>query len=555
MTLAVLLIVLPLVGGLLCLAGGDRAAKALGMAASLATLAVAVVFAVQFPHWTDGQYWPNAEGWKLFSAFGVDFLLGTDAVGLLLILLTALLMPCSMLVSFSSITQRQGGFYAQFLFMEAAVMLAFLARDLILFYVGYEFTLVPLFLIVAIWGGADRRNASIRLWVFSFVGSVVSLVGFIYLGAAHASDTGTPLTFSIAKLTAYGQSLPADVQWWVFLAIMGGFAVKVPFVPVHSWLPLAHGEAPTAGSVVLAGIVIKIGQYGALRFAFPMAPEGGLALASTFAALAVVGIIAMSLVCWVQNDVKRLVAYSSIAHMGLALLAMFAFNVAGMEGGILYMVNHGLSTAGMFMCIGIMYERYHTKDMELVGGLMQRMPIWSVFMVLFAMASLALPGLNGFVSEFLCLLGIFTADRGTGTGFPGILGPAYAVLAGLALILGALYILRMLQKFVFGPLREPAQHGNDHHAANHHDHHGHHGHEIRDLNGREVLSMLPLAAGCVVIGLWPQPILDAIKPVARDVVAPYTALIERSQRDGAATAAALAPAAGTDATAPTGGMQ
>jgi NADH-quinone oxidoreductase subunit M len=185
---------------------------------------------------------------------------------------------------------------------------------------------------------------------------------------------------------------------------------------------------------------------------------------------------------------------------------------------------------------------------------MQRMPVWSVFMVLFAMASLALPGLNGFVSEFLCLLGIFTADRGTGTGFPGVLGPAYAVLAGLALVLGALYILRMLQKFVFGPLREPAQHGNDHHAGNH-GHHGHHGAGIRDLNGREVLSMLPLAAGCVVIGLWPQPILDAIKPVARDVVAPYTALIERSQRDGAATAAALAPAAGTDAAATTGGMQ
>jgi NADH-quinone oxidoreductase subunit M len=532
-TLAVLLIVLPLVGALLCLAASERAAKALGLAGALATLGVAVAFAVQFPHWTDGGTWPDATGWAVFTAFGVDFLLGTDAVGMLLVLLTAMLMPCAMLASFSAIIQRQKAFYAQFLFMEAAVMLAFLAKDVILFYIGYEFTLVPLFLIVAIWGGDDRRNAAIKLWVFSFVGSVISLVGFVYLGASRAAELNEPLTFSIAALTSYGQGLPADVQWWVFLALMGGFAVKVPFVPVHSWLPLAHGEAPTAGSVVLAGIVIKIGQYGALRFAFPMAPEGGLALAHLFAALAVIGIIAMSLVCWVQNDVKRLVAYSSIAHMGLALLAMFAFNVAGMEGGILYMVNHGLSTAGLFMCIGFAYERYHTKDMEVVGGLMQRMPVWSVFMVLFAMASLALPGLNGFISEFLCLMGVFTADWGMKTGFPGVLGPTYALLAGSALVLGALYILRMLQKYVFGPLREPGGHG----------HHGDHGHgAIRDLNGREIMAMLPLAAGCIVIGLWPKPLLDAVRPVAEQVVAPYTVLIEQ-RAAGTAPRTAGVPAA------------
>jgi NADH-quinone oxidoreductase subunit M len=221
--------------------------------------------------------------------------------------------------------------------------------------------------------------------------------------------------------------------------------------------------------------------------------------------------------------------------MGLALLAMFAFNVVGIEGGILYMVNHGLSTAGMFMCIGIMYERYHTKDMEVVGGLMQRMPVWSVFMVLFAMASLALPGLNGFVSEFLCLMGVYTADAGMRTGFPGVLGPWYALLAGTALVLGALYILRMLQKFVFGPLREPAHEGHGH---------GHH-HEVRDLNGREILSMLPLAAGCIVIGLWPKPLLSAIEPVAKQVAAPYVTLIER---DAAKRAAEAGAASGPSAT-------
>jgi NADH-quinone oxidoreductase subunit M len=534
-TLAVLLIVIPLAGALLCLAASERAAKAVGLVTGLVTLAVAVAMAREFPAWGTGDMWPNQEGWKLFTAFGVDFLLGTDAIGMLLILLTALLIPCSMLVSFSSIVTRQRGFYAQFLFMEAAVMLAFLARDVILFYIGYEFTLVPLFLIVAIWGGNERRVAAVKLWVYSFVGSVISLVGFIYLAAGHAAQTGGPLTFSIDALTSYGASLPAATQWWVFLAIMGGFAVKVPFVPVHSWLPLAHGEAPTAGSVVLAGIVIKIGQYGALRFAFPMAPEGCLALAPAFSVLALVGILAMSLVCWVQNDVKRLVAYSSVAHMGLAMLAMFAFNVVGMEGAVLYMVNHGLSTAGMFMCIGIMYERYHTKDMEAVGGLMQRMPVWSVFMVFFAMASLALPGLNGFVSEFLCLMGVYTADHGMKTGYQGILGPAYAFLAALALVLGALYVLRMLQKFVFGPLREPHGEGHGHHG----DAHGHGGHSVRDLNAREALAMAPLAAGCLVLGLWPSPVLRAIEPAAANVVAPYVRLIERD--------AAMKPTAGAPA--------
>ncbi len=546
MTLAVLLIVLPLAGALLCLAGTERTAKTVGLLAGLVTLGAAVMMAREFPAWGTADFWPNQEGWRLFTAFGVDFLLGTDTVGMVLILLTALLIPCSMLVSFSAITQRQRGFYAQFLFMEAAVMLAFLARDVILFYIGYEFTLVPLFLIVAVWGGSERRVASIKLWVYSFVGSVVSLVGFIYLAAGNASAHGGQMTFAIDALSQYGASLPASTQWWLFLAIMGGFAVKVPFVPVHSWLPLAHGEAPTAGSVVLAGIVIKIGQYGALRFAFPMAPEGGLALAPFFSALALVGILGMSLVCWVQNDVKRLVAYSSVAHMGLALLAMFAFNVVGMEGAILYMVNHGLSTAGMFMCIGIMYERYHTKDMEVVGGLMQRMPVWSVFMVFFAMASLALPGLNGFVSEFLCLMGVYTADHGVKTGFPGILGPTYAFLAALALILGALYVLRMLQRFVFGPLREPhdAQHA---HVGQAHGAHGHHA-VAHDLNLREVVAMAPLAIACIVIGIWPKPLLDTIEPAAAKVVAPYVELIQRAPTaekpsDGLALNAASPPPA------------
>jgi NADH-quinone oxidoreductase subunit M len=310
---------------------------------------------------------------------------------------------------------------------------------------------------------------------------------------------------------------------------------------------LAHSEAPTAGSVLLAGVVIKLGQYGAVRFALPMAPEGGVMLAQLFAVLSVVAIITMSLICWVQNDVKRLVAYSSVAHMGLAMLALFAFNMVGAEGSLLYLVNHGLSTAGLFMCIGIMYERYHTKDMDVVGGLAKRMPIWACFMVLFAMASLGLPGLNGFISEFLCIFGAFTSDHSVRTGFQGLLGPTYAFLAAISMVLAALYILRMLQKFVFGPLREP--HGGSH---------GHDAHPKSDLNAREFIALAPIALLCVAIGIFPKPILTAIEPAAQNMLAPYSAIIERHNRDAGlaseapateptatSTPAAMAPAADT----------
>lgn len=543
MTLALLLIVLPVLGAAVVAASPERSAKWLGFGASMVVAAVAVVFAWQFGHWTTGQFEPNAEGWEIFKTFGVSFTLGADSISMLLILLTAMLIPAGLLVSFSSITERQRGFYSQFLLLEAGVMLAVLSRDVILFYVGYEFTLIPLFFIVAIWGGNERRAASVRLWVFSFVGSVISLVGFVYLGVDRALQTGLPLNFGIAELTEYGRSLPVDIQWWVFLSLMAGFAVKVPLLPAHAWLPLAHSEAPTAGSVLLAGVVIKLGQYGIIRFALPMAPEGGVMLAQLFAILSVVAIITMSLICWVQNDVKRLVAYSSVAHMGLAMLALLAFNMVGMEGSLLYMVNHGLSTAGLFMCIGIMYERYHTKDMEKVGGLMKRMPVWACFTVFFAMASLAVPGLNGFVSEFLCLFGAFTSDHSVRTGFEGLLGPTYSFLAAISMVLAALYILRMLQKFVFGPLREPHGGGHAHDPA-----------EKNDLNLREVLAMAPLVVACLAIGIYPKPILTAIEPAGQQVLAPYATIIERTNKQLYAPAANVmptvgaAPAAGGSAT-------
>lgn len=539
MTLAVSLILVPLVGALVVALGPRNSAKWTSLGISVVVAALAGVFAWQFSHWTTGKFEPDIEGWTLFSAFGVSFKIGADSISQLLILLTALLIPCSLLVSFSAITERQRAFYAQFMLLEGAVMLALLSRDVILFYIGYEFTLVPLFFMVAIWGGNERRAASIRLWVFSFLGSVISLLGFVYLGVDRAAQLGQPLSFGIAELTQYGQSLPAETQWWVFLALMTGFAVKVPMLPAHAWLPLAHSEAPTAGSVLLAGIIIKLGEYGALRFALPMAPEGGVALAQLFAVLSVAAIISMSLICWVQNDVKRLVAYSSIAHMGLAMLALFAFNMIGMQGSLLYMVNHGLSTAGMFMCIGIMYERYHTKDMERVGGLVKRMPVWAVFMVFFAMASLALPGLNGFVSEFLCLMGAFTSDHSIRTGFEGLLGPVYAALAAISMVLAALYILRMLAKFVFGPLREPQEAGHGHG----HDH-GHGQGKSMDLNAREILAMAPLAVLCLAIGLYPKPILTAIEPAAQNVLRPYAAIIERDNaaRQGARADAEAQPA-------------
>ena len=381
---------------------------------------------------------------------GISLAVGVDWVSLLLILLTTFLMPLCVAGSFSAVTDRVREYYGWLLALEAAMIGVFLARDVVFFYICFEFTLLPMFFLIAIYGGNDRMRASIKFFLYTFTGSVLTLAGLIYVAWQYSVFSGA-WTFSIPELTAFAANeLSLAQQLWVMTAMMIGFAVKVPLFPVHTWLPLAHTEAPTAGSVILAGVLLKLGTYGIYRFVLPMTPDAVIEAAPIIAVLSIIGIIYAALICWVQDDVKKLVAYSSVSHLGFCVLGLFALNPLGVQGSVLYMINHGLSTGALFLCIGMIYERYHTRDMNRMSGLAKKMPIWAFFFVFFTLSSVGLPGLNGFVSELLCLVGAFVATPDNPT-HPGVLGPWYALFAGTGMILAAMYLLIMLGKVVFGP--------------------------------------------------------------------------------------------------------
>ncbi|MBM4112570.1 MAG: NADH-quinone oxidoreductase subunit M [Phycisphaerae bacterium] len=515
MTIPHMLLLLPMLGMVAIIAAPEKQAKWISFGASSIVFLLSVVWAIQFPEWRSGRFWPEESGAGVMTRFGVSLELGVDSVSMMLVLLTTFLTPLSILGSFSSITTREREFYGWFLVLLSAMQLAFMSRDAILFYVGYEFTLAPMFFLISIWGGPERRPAGIKFFLFTFLGSVITLAAIVYVAVQAYGATGV-WSFRIPDLVAFCNNpefgLSHSQSTWVFGALMAGFAVKTPFFPVHTWLPLAHDQAPTAGSVILAGTLLKLGTYGVYRIALPMAPDGAVALCTFFAVLSVMAIINMALVCWVQKDVKKLIAYSSVAHMGFAMLGLFSFNPIGVEGSVMYMVNHGLSTGALFLCVGMIYERYHSKDMEEIGGLAKRMPIWAVFMVFFTLSSVGLPGLNGFVGEFLCLFGAYTASHDAATGYPGVLGPWFALIAAVGLILGAMYLLIMLGKVVWGPLREPEAHGHE---------------PVKDLGFREIAILAPLALACLWIGLQPSPMLRAIVPSAKIVIAEYPAAVER----------------------------
>lgn len=551
MTVAIALLVLPIAATILISLSREKAAKWIAFGASSAVFLLSVIWAFQFPKWNTGGFWPEEPGLGVMTRFGITLELSVDSVSMMLVLLTTFLTMLSVLGSFSSIDKREREFYGWFMILLSAMQLAFMSRDAILFYVGYEFTLAPMFFLISIWGGPERRPAGIKFFLFTFLGSVITLAGIVYVAVQAWQATGV-WSFRIADLVSFVNDpkigLSSVQQYWVFGALMAGFAVKTPFFPVHTWLPLAHDQAPTAGSVILAGTLLKLGSYGAYRIAVPMAPEGGVALCTFFAVLCILAIINMALVCWVQRDVKKLIAYSSVSHMGFAMLGLFAFNPIGVEGSVMYMINHGLSTGALFLCVGMIYERYHTKDMDEIGGLSKRMPVWAFFMVFFTLASIGLPGLNGFIGEFLCLFGAYTASHDAITGYPGVLGPWFGVVGAVGLILGAMYLLIMLGKVVWGPLREPANHG-------HHE-------PVKDLNFREIAILTPLAAACLWLGLQPSPLLHAILPSAKEVIADYPAAVARYHAEhravegtvvldtGAARAAAPIPSAAGSASGP-----
>ena len=536
-----LLVVVPLAFAFAVAFLPEKHARATALIGTLVALALTVVSLFQF-NWANGAafQFPNRIEW--LPSLGISASMGVDSVSLLLIALAGLLGPICVLASWTAITNRVRTYFAWMLVLQAAMVGVFVARDLILFYVCFEFTLIPMYILISLYGSTNRKRAATTFFLYTFTGSMIALAGLVYVAWINAGlptdsfpGAGT-WTFDIATLQqASINHLTFSQQSMVLLALMAGFAVKVPLFPVHTWLPLAHTEAPTAGSVILAGVLLKLGTYGIFRFALPFATDAFIHYAPFMAVLCIIGILYGGLICWVQTDMKKLVAYSSVAHLGFCILGLVALNVAGIQGSILYMINHGLSTGALFLCVGFVYERYHTRSMKDVGGLAAKMPIWATFMVFFVMASVGLPGLNGFVSEFLCIFGTFQASDSWGKQIwgssnapvpgatPGNLGPWYALIAGLGVIVAAMYLLIMTGKVVFGPLREPAGHGAGHghdaHAS--HDSHGadDHGHLPADLTAREITCLVPLAIACLVFGVYPMPLFDALKGPVNETVA------------------------------------
>jgi NADH-quinone oxidoreductase subunit M len=380
-----------------------------------------------------------------------------------------------------------------FLLLEVGMLGVFLAQDLFLFYIFWEFTLVPMYFLIGIWGGPRRIYAAIKFFLYTMAGSILMLLAILWLGIYQGS-------FSVPDLIAKG-GIPANIQLWLFLAFAAAFAIKVPMWPLHSWLPDAHVEAPTAGSVILAGVLLKMGTYGFLRFNLPMFPEAAVKAAPWMALLAVIGIIYGAAVSYAQKDIKKLVAYSSVSHLGFVMLGLFALNPQGIEGGILQMINHGLSTGALFLLVGMVYEQTHTREFSVYGGLWKIMPIYGTVMLIVALSSMGLPGLNGFIGEFAILLGAF--------GSKAIGSPWFAGIAAAGVIMAAVYILYMFQKMFLGPegsiVAEVKKHG----------------HALRDLNWREIATVVPLLVLIFWIGLYPRPFFELISPAVEKLLTAF----------------------------------
>jgi len=426
--------------------------------------------------------WINVAGWNIY------YYLAVDGLSILLVLLTTLLTPISVLSTWTAVEDRVKDFMIFFLLLEVGMLGVFLAQDLFLFYIFWEFTLVPMYFLIGLWGGPRRIYAAVKFFLYTMAGSILMLLAIIWLG-----NYGN--TFSLPELIAKG-GIPANVQMWLFIAFAAAFAIKVPMWPLHSWLPDAHVEAPTAGSVILAGVLLKMGTYGFLRFNIPLFPTATVQAAPWIALLATIGIIYGAAVSYAQADVKKLVAYSSVSHLGFVMLGLFALNAQGVSGAILQMINHGLSTGALFLLIGMVYEQTHTRELKVYGGLWKIMPVFGAIMLISALSSMGLPGLNGFVGEFTILLGAF--------GSKAIGSPWYAGISAIGVIMAAVYILYMFQKMFLGPAGEITKE-----------------HELKDLNWREILTIAPLLVLMFWIGFYPAPFFNLIAPAVGKLLIGY----------------------------------
>ena len=429
--------------------------------------------------------------WITVAGWNIQYHLGIDGLSILLVLLTAFLTPISVLSTWTAVEERVKDFMLFFLLLEVGMLGVFLAQDLFLFYVFWEFTLVPMYFLIGIWGGPRRIYAAIKFFLYTMAGSILMLLAILWLGIYQG-------TFSVPDLIAKG-GIDPHTQVWLFIAFTAAFAIKVPMWPLHSWLPDAHVEAPTAGSIILAGVLLKMGTYGFLRFNIPLFPEAAIKAAPWIALFATIGIIYGAAVSYAQADVKKLVAYSSVSHLGFVMLGLFALNPIGISGAILQMINHGLSTGALFLLVGMIYEQTHTRELKVYGGLWKVMPIFGAVFLIVSLSSMGLPGLNGFVGEFTILLGAF--------GSKAIGNPWFAGISALGVIMAAVYILYMFQKMFLGPEGSIVEEVKKH------------GHALRDLNAREIVTVVPLLIFIFWIGLYPAPFFHLMAPAVDKLVA------------------------------------
>jgi NADH-quinone oxidoreductase subunit M len=514
---------LPLLGaiGLLFVPRGrDEAVRVVALLASLASFIISLWLPFRYDPSTAAMQFEETARW--IPSIGVKYRFGIDGISLWLVMLTTFLSPIGVLCSWRSITTRVKEYYVFLLILETGMVGVFCALDFFLFYIFWEVMLVPMYFLIGVWGSDRRLYSAIKFFLYTLFGSVVMLLGILAVYFYAGAQTGT-YTFDVLELMQVRYPFaptPWSFQSLAWLAFALSFAIKVPMFPFHTWLPDAHTDAPTAGSVILAGILLKMGTYGFLRFNLPMFPEASHYFVPLVAVLSIIAIIYGAMVCMIQPDMKRLIAYSSVSHMGFVMLGMFALNLEGVQGSLIQMINHGLSTGALFLIVGLIYDRRHTRLIAELGGLSRPMPIYAALFAIIMLSSMGLPGLNGFIGEFLILVGAFKVNA------------AWAACAATGIVLGAAYMLWLYQRTMFGAVENPANQG------------------LPDLNGREILTLAPIVILCFWIGLYPMPFLRRSEASVKQILTQVEARRADAPRPPAAALVATArPSAGADATA------
>lgn len=482
------LLAIPIVGTLAVMALPAALAKRVALAVTLVELVVSLGLWVLFDPRVEGMQFAFIRPWV--GGYGINFHVGIDGISLMMVLLSTVLMPLAVLGSWEGIKVRERGFYSMLLLLTTGMLGVFVALDLFLFYMMWELMLIPMYFIIGIWGGKARLYASLKFFIYTMIGSLLMLVAILYVYFAAGRAGGEVYSFGLQHILDHLPMLPLSTQAWLFGAFALAFAIKVPMVPFHTWLPDAHTEAPTAGSVILAGVLLKMGTYGFIRFAVPLFPA--IAFHPTVSALmitlAVIGIVYGALVAMVQPDFKRLVAYSSVSHLGFVMLGLWSLTVQGTQGALMVMISHGVSTGALFFLIGMIYERRHSRLIADFGGIAAVVPGFAAVLTFVSLSSIGLPGTNGFIGEFLVLLGSFQTH------------PVAAAIATSAVIFAAAYLLWALKRILYGPLTSDENRG------------------LKDLTRREYLVLAPLLALILWLGLYPQPVLRRMEPAARGYI-------------------------------------